>query len=213
MSYIFISEKADKKLIDYLKSENHQVYLMEMVTSLDSAINYHADIFCCQLGNKLWYGDISLLTPKYPGDAIYNGCSTGKYFIHNTKITHPDLLSAAKSTGHTIIHVPQGYARCTILPVNENSIITSDAGTARILEKSGLNVLLIEQGHILLEGFKYGFIGGCGGRVGDTVIFHGNLSNHPDNNRIRQFIADLGFSIKDFSEFPLTDIGSILVED
>ena len=107
---------------------------------------------------------------------------------------------------------PQGYARCSILPVNEDSIITADWGVAKICISAGMNVLLIRPGHIQLTGFNYGFIGGCGGRIGDTVVFHGNLSEHPDGNSIREFIHQRGLKIKDFPEFPLTDIGSILTE-
>lgn len=213
MIHILISAKADERLIKHLRVEGHIVSLMEPVQSLDSPINYHADIFNCQLGDEIWHGDPSLLAPEYPGDVLYNGCSTGKYFIHNTKYTHPQLLEAAKSTGHTLVHVAQGYARCCALPVDGDSIITADAGIARTCRDAGLSVLLIQQGHILLPGFNYGFIGGCAGRVGDTVIFHGNLSAHPDGLRIKEFIRERNLKVKEFLEFPLTDIGSILTDD
>ena len=212
MVTIYITAKARRELLNWLNEQGYSVFTMEPDETFDSPINWHTDIFYCQLGNTIFSGDSSQLSTKYPGDVLYNGCSTGKYFIHNTKYTYPQLLEAAKSTGHTVIHVPQGYARCSILPVNEDSIITADWGVAKICISAGINDLLIRPGHIQLTGFNYGFIGGCGGRIGDTVVFHGNLSEHPDGNSIREFIHQRGLKIKDFPEFPLTDIGSILTE-
>ena len=58
-----------------------------------------------------------------------------------------------------------------------------------------------------------GFIGGCGGRVGDAIVFHGSLDRHPDGAQIRRFIEERGLKCIDFPEFLLTDIGSIIEEE
>ena len=95
----------------------------------------------------------------------YNAVCTGKYFIHNLQYTDPDLLAAAEAkaaaehTSLTKIHVKQGYTRCSLLPVDDQSFITSDTGIAKTLADYDTDVLLIRPGHILLPGFDYGFIG------------------------------------------------------
>ena len=76
---------------------------------------------------------------------------------------HEEAKAAADSTILTKIHVKQGYTRCSLLPVDDRSFITSDAGIAKTLAEHDTDVLLIHPGHIHLPGFDYGFIGGTGG--------------------------------------------------
>ncbi len=73
-----------------------------------------------------------------------------------------------------------------------------------------IDLLLIEKGHVALEGFEYGFLGGASGCVEDTVYFNGDLSVHPDFERIRDFIRAHGYSLKYFEGETLADIGSII---
>ena len=72
-----------------------------------------------------------------------------------------------------------------------------------------LDVLLIRPGYIILKGFDYGFIGGTCGRIGDEIIFNGDISAHPDYDAIQAFIKSRGLDIKYF-DYPLEDIGSII---
>lgn len=189
---------------------------------------------------QIFPGNPEKLTSSYPGNIIYNAVCTDKYFIHNLKYTDPDLLASAKawkgapggtakdahpSGGLTLIDVPQGYTRCCCLPVDDTSFITSDRGIEKLLTDAGADVLLIERGHIELPGFDYGFIGGCGGHImvsgvadnADTsmrlqpaIIFNGDLSAHPDFERIAEFIHERDIDTAYFEDYPLTDIGSII---
>ena len=122
----------------------------------------------------------------------------------HTKITPPQLRSEAY-----MINVKQGYSKCSIVIVDEDSIITYDNGIANACEHAGMNVLRIRPGYVALAGYKTGFIGGASGRVGDTIVFCGDISAHPDSTAITEFIQERGLNIKSFS-FPLTDIGSII---
>jgi len=74
-----------------------------------------------------------------------------------------------------------------------------------------MKVLLVDQGHVLLEGHDYGFLGGCSACFTDTIVFHGDLSKHPDFLRIASFIEEANMKLVYFEDFPLTDIGSILI--
>lgn len=224
MNKIYISHLADNRIKDYLCSLGHELISVKPLADVDESIACHPDIYFCHLGNSrqnnvtsnmsksLFHGDPSKLKHNYPGHAIYNGCSTGKFFLHNLKITDEKLLKAVDDFGLTKIHVPQGYAKCTCVVVDENSIITADMGIAKAASKAGLDVLTIQKAQVLLEGYPYGFLGGASGKVGNTILFNGDLSAHSDFERIKDFVHSRGLNIKYFEEYPLTDIGSIIEE-
>lgn len=214
MSKIYISARTNRAVIEYLADLGHTVCMLPKLGSLEPAIADHADLTFCSLGPGLpvFHGKISAVRSPYPSDVPYNACCTGRFFIHNLKHTAPELLKAAETAGLTLVDVPQGYARCSCLPVTEDSVITADQGMIRACQAAGIEVLKVTPGHVQLPGYKYGFIGGCGGRIGDTVVFHGSLAGHPDGEAIRRFIEDKGLCCTDFAEFPLTDIGSVIEE-
>lgn len=215
---------------------------------VDPRIATHADIYMCQLGlwdeAGIFMGDKDKLGPVYPADIIYNAVCTRDYFIHYIQHTDEELVDAVmtwrrdlalhdiiratsdKDSGHRlpdeeemkIVGVSQGYSRCTCLPVDNNSFITSDKGLAGILENQGAAVLLIETGHILLPGYSYGFIGGCAGNIyledgTRAIVFNGNLGEHPDCERIDEFIKCRNIIPVWFDDYPLEDIGSIFATE
>ena len=147
-------------------------------------------------------------SPKYPKDIIYDACSIGKYIIrYSGRIEkHAENLKAR------FIKVKQGYAKCSIVPIDEKHIITSDKG---IYDKWGVGdrhacPLLIRPGYVKLPGYKTGFIGGASGVHKDRVFFVGSLKNHPDEQRIREFMEKRGKKIIELYDGRLFDIGSIL---
>lgn len=233
MSKIYISELASADLIEYLLDCGHnvdifgsnstrfddctQVRRLSPIKNVDRAIACHPDVLLCTLKHGLiFHGKPECLNAKYPGDSIYNGCSTGRFFIHNLRITDQSLLEEADKLGLIKTHVPQGYSRCSTGVVDENSVITYDRGIAAACAAHGraqqLNVLLIRPGHILLPGYASGFIGGTCGRVGSELLFNGDLSAHPDFESIKEFAETRGITCRWFDDIPLTDIGSIIEE-
>ena len=72
---------------------------------------------------------------------------------------------------------------------------------------------MIRSGNILLNGYDYGFIGGTSGRIGNEIIFCGNIDDHPDSKEIKDFIHTKGLDVKSFPHYPLTDFGSLLCEE
>ena len=171
MSKIYLSAEAEECVRDTLSSQGHQIINIVPSPLVDRRIASHADLFFCDLGQLLFHGEPSRLGRLYPKDIPYNACSTGKYFIHNLKYTDPLLHSEAKKLGQIFIHVAQGYARCSCLPVDADSVITADLGIASACRRAGLHVLTIRTGHILLPGFSSGFIGGAAGRIGTQIFF------------------------------------------
>lgn len=212
MSKIYVSANANENLIEYLKSKCHDIVSVGPLKNVSKPISCHPDLLYCKLGSYVYAGDENLLGSKYPEDIIFNGFSSGKFFIHATKYTYPPLLKKVRELGMNIVDVAQGYAKCSIVEVDENSIITYDRGISQKAESAGMDVLLVSSGHVDLPGYSCGFIGGAGGLVGKEVIFNGNLAAHPDCSKIESFIRDKGLACKFFPDYPLTDIGSIVEE-
>lgn len=230
MNKIYLSALAGKPLIEYLNDNGYDTVFVTGTTDLSAdspvyrEIITHADIYMCQLGlwenSKIFMGNTAELKSHYPGNVIYNALCTEKYFIHNFKYTSPALLAEASAyrdfAGLIKVNVRQGYTRCCCLPVNEDSFITSDAGIAKALKSAGADVLSISPGHISLPGFDYGFIGGCGGNIivnkKHTIVINGNLKAHPDYEKIADFIKVRDIKLVFFEEYPLEDIGSILLD-
>ena len=215
MSKVYLAKDANRRLKEYIETQGHDLELVETSGMVSKPISNHPDVFLCKMGisddAQVFYAIDADLGPEYPEDSKYNAACTGKYFIHNFDITDPALLQAAKDMGMIMINVAQGYTKCNVAIIDENSIITSDRGIATACEDyPELEVLLITPGFIRLDGFDTGFIGGASGKVGNEFIFNGNLAKHPDFARIVDFVESHGLTPKWFPEYQLTDIGSIL---
>ncbi len=222
---IYLSRLASPSLQRFLQENGFRLESLD-VPVVYPEISTHADILLCQLGlwekAQIFRGDPEKLARNYPGNIRYNAVSTGKYFVHNLHYTDPDLLSAAEAkaavdnTSLTKIHVNQGYTRCSLLPVDDRSFVTSDAGIAKTLANYDTDVLLIRPGHIHLPGFNYGFIGGCCGGLlladRRLLVINGNIETHLDYKKIATFLEDRDIDLYYPKDIPLMDIGSILVD-
>lgn len=241
MNTVHISPLAGKPLIEYLDSKGYEPCFTQPISMAAEPIKLHPDIIMCKLGvrddSPVFHGDPTALGMAYPDDICFNACCTGRYFIHNLKYTSSDLLSfiygsdalpqGSYISEHTCnvgcfgnyikaklipVNVMQGYAKCSIVVVDENSIITYDDGITKACRTAGMDVLHVHAGNVLLPGYSTGFIGGCSGRLGNELVFNGDLSAHPDFYAIQSFIESRNLSCTWFSDYPLTDIGSIISE-
>lgn len=212
---VYLSADCSHRLSAWLAEEcGCRIEFIHTEGIVAGPVSDHPDMFMCRLGAGdgapvIRCRDLTTLSETYPYDIPWNAACTGRYFIHNLRYTAPQLLHAARESGCVMIDVRQGYAKCSTVIVDEDSVITYDRGIAGSCLAAGMNVLTVRPGHVLLPGYDTGFIGGASGRVGDTVIFNGDLSSHPDFDRIVNFISSCGLRIKWFEEWPLTDIGSI----
>ena len=211
----YLSERAGSALRDYLISRGREIVTIKSEDVVDKGISDHPDIFLCKMGvrddSPVFFARKECLGKDYPDDVTFNAACTGKYFIHNLSCTDKNLLAEAKALGMTLINVRQGYTKCSIVVVDEEAIITYDEGIVKACSPyKDLSVLKVSPGFVRLDGFDTGFIGGASGRVGDEIIFNGDLFRHPDFLRIVKFIEGRGLRCRWFSDYPLTDIGSIL---
>ena len=199
---------------------------------------YHPDMFCFNLGKNRWifYDEIyeanrniidklnlDIIIEKspqscgYPHDVGLNAAMFGGNLICRVKYTNEKILEYAREYGKNIIDVKQGYAKCSVCIVDENSVITSDVSIYnKICKKApqnNINALLITPGHIDLPGCGYGFIGGCSGLIKsdgkNLLAFTGDINLHPDREKIKDFCRGRGVEPVSLSGEKLRDYGSL----
>ncbi len=229
MNTIFLSELANPVFIEYMNTRGCVIFTHKD-TRFDPRICTHPDLVLTVMEDliildenidptvpeKLDQLDIpyvsasSKLSPDYPNDIAYNIVTTKEVLIHNLEYTNPLLALHSKYTNKHLIQVKQGYTKCSTVVVDQHHLITSDRGIYDNV-KDYMEVLLIQPGHVELEGFEFGFLGGASATLDDTVVFHGDLSKHPDYQEIVSFIESARKKVLYFHEFPLTDIGSGLI--
>ena len=212
MSRVALSHLASPSLRAYLRSAGHDLHLVRDDPRYGPGVESHADLRFCKIG-----ADGPVLaggappSPAYPDNAAMCAVVTRGFLIHRLDITHPAILRACRERGFREIHVRQGYTRCSCLPVDDRSFITCDPGIGAALSRvPELSVLPVQAGHVLLPGFDMGFLGGAAGRVDGEIVFDGDLSAHPDFQRICAFIRERGLTPRYFPDHKLTDIGSVI---
>jgi hypothetical protein len=146
-------------------------------------------------------------TGRYPRDILYNACAIGNRIIHYRGRIEKHIR--ALRLRH--IEVSQGYARCSVIPVDRRHIITSDTGIKEAWERHGGTALFVRQGYVKLPGYNTGFIGGTSGVTDSAVLFTGSLKTHPDGRSIRDFIKKTGKGIIELYGGPLYDAGTLFL--
>lgn len=144
---------------------------------------------------------------KYPKDIIYNACSVGGCIIHYKGRIEKNIKGIKAK--HVLVN--QGYAKCSIIPVDKKRIVTSDRGIKDAWEQNGGKALLISPGYVKLPGHNTGFIGGATGTDGKRVFFVGSLASHPDGGKIRDFIRRSNKVIIELYDGPLYDVGTVVI--
>lgn len=163
------------------------------------------------LGADIIYADIAQ-SPIYPNDTQLNIAVIDSSLIFNHKSSYlPAVNYLTIERGYQAISCKQGYAKCSILIVNERSLITQDPGIARAAIGAGLEVLQILPDGVALDGFSCGFIGGAGFKLNTgELAFTGILDVLPDKPRILAFLAERNITPVYLTDAPIFDIGSAI---
>ena len=222
----YISQNADKKIIDALKQEGFEEKLLAPFSALESPVDTHADMLLLAVGDTVFvHQDYKIdldgfekiikidepMSNKYPNDVLLNIAIVGKNAFCNTKFASKTVLKHLEENNFSVHHVAQGYAHCSTCIVSENALISADKGIVEVAKGVGIDALLISSGHISLPPYEYGFIGGSCGSNGDKIYFCGALNHHPDGSKIRDFATKHGKIIVELSSSPLADIGGIII--
>ena len=227
----FVDYRTTEEEINSLKNLNYDVIKIPKDNNLYEAINGHTDIQLNILNrhtiivnkninlsfkkllktkNINFIESDSTLSFKYPSNISLNAYITDNYLVHNLKFTDKKILDYCKNK--KIIHVNQGYTKCSILPLREKAIITNDTGIYNTLKSENFDILLLPFGDIELSGFNYGFIGGVGGMISnDSMAFFGSLDNYAFGNEVKKFLYKYDIKPIYLSNTKLIDRGSLLV--
>ena len=148
---------------------------------------------------------------SYPDDVRLNCAIIGNKIICNTKTVSRKILEYAECHELTIINVNQGYSRCSICVVNENTIITDDKSIYTAAGKIFNDTQFISKGSIGLSGYNYGFIGGCCGKIDkNKIAFNGAIESHKDYKVIIDCLERNSIECIELSKNRLCDIGGII---
>ncbi|MGI5998466.1 MAG: DUF6873 family GME fold protein [Lutispora sp.] len=229
---VILDYRVDGEILSKLLYMDIDIIKTERCNELYEAINGHPDILIHHIGGnslviapniydkvagRFFKKGFALtkgatwLQRNYPENIAYNVLRMGKFAFHNTKYTDPEIIKLYEKYEVELIHVNQGYTKCSVCIVDEHSVITHDIGVARVLEKYGIEVLIIEPGDIDIVGLDYGFIGGSSGLISRNVIaFTGSMKEMKSYNKIVEYIALKGIDIKILSNKKIMDIGSIM---
>ncbi len=227
--YLIINKNVQKKYFDFLKCE---ILFGTKINALKKPVDTHIDMQLVHLGKndfvceKTAYEYFKKILPQkfnlikgwtslksnYPSDIAYNIARVGKNVICNYKHTDDVIKSYIAEHNLTVVDVMQGYAKCNVCVVDENTIITSDDGIYKKCALYGIDALKIQSGHIKLEGYDYGFIGGASVKINkNTLFFFGDVKKHPDYQKIKEFVNKKGIDILCINGKALEDIGSVVI--
>lgn len=228
VSLAAISETAGESIIK-LNSLGIRAFPVRASDKLSISVNSHADIrllhiesnviFCHPEESNI-YSDIvgfrflpisENMSNLYPNDVRLNCAVIGNKIICNKKTVSSAVLNYAIEQGFTIIDTKQGYSKCSVCIVDENSIITDDPSIYKSAQFFFNDVLFIEKGSIGLKGADYGFIGGCTGKLGKNIMaFNGRIESHSEHNKIIDFFDKHNINVVELNNNRAEDIGGIL---
>lgn len=217
---------------DMFKRYGARIIKSETAKNLTAPTNTHPDMqiahlggntFVCEPSVYSYYKKIlgkdfnvlcgeSVLKSNYPGDIAYNIARVGRFVIHNFKYTDPVIKKYISDNNLVCVNVSQGYAKCNVCVVDENSIITEDKGIYDAFAHLGGDCLLIKPGSVSLKGYKYGFIGGASVKLNkNTLAFFGDIKLCPDYAKTEKFLRSKNVAAVSLKGGKPEDLGSVIV--
>lgn len=229
-----LGEDAPQEIADALRALGFSVLRLPCDSRLATPVRSHADMLMLPVGKVVFTSSEYLSVAKdifkaleslgyeivscnaeirsdYPHDVAFDALVLKSAIIARLDSLPDEIKTYAAAAGISLIDSKQGYAKCSAVSVGESAVITADKNIARAAETARADALLISAApeKIRLEGYDYGFIGGASGVLEDTVYFTGDISAHPDAERIAEFCKAHEKKIIPLSSEPLNDVGGI----
>ncbi|MDY6065351.1 MAG: hypothetical protein SPI59_03370 [Finegoldia sp.] len=228
IAYVIVSYKASEGLVNLLRADGFKVITSYKNKSLDENIDDHPDLQVFKLNENtlicdkklyLYYRSvfdfgINIITTElniekgYPHDCRLNNFLAKDYVFANPKAVDPIVLR--ETSDKKLVSIKQGYAKCSTVVINCDTIITSDKGIYKKSLEKNLDAYLIEQGNIRLEGYDYGFIGGTCGYRDKKLYFYGNLEGYAYKDDLMQILDKYDIECKYPKDCDFRDLGSII---
>ena len=229
-----LGEDAPQEIADALRALGFSVRALPCDSRLAAPVRSHADMLMLPVGKVVFTSSKYLsvaedifneleslgyeivacnaeIRGEYPHDVAFDALALKSAIIARLDSLPDEVKAHAANVGFSLIDSKQGYAKCSAVRVSESAVITADKNIARAAEASGADALLISAApeKIRLDGYDYGFIGGASGVLEDTVYFTGDISSHPDAERIAEFCKAHEKKMISLSDEPLNDVGGI----
>ncbi len=222
------------QICDALKKRNYKLIYTDCVDEFISYEQKHADMQSLLINDQIFVlkectelikniadkTDFKIIktqrniSGEYPENIQLNAKIVGKNLIGKLNSIDKNVLNFCKNNGYNLIDVKQGYAACSCLKVDENSVITTDNSIYKALKNSNIDTLKISNENIVLHGAKRGecgFIGGASVNLGDEMLFFGDITSHPDFKKIHDFCNNRDIKISYIKNLPLVDIGGVVL--
>lgn len=236
--YCIVGGSISDDCVEALTERGYHVTVLPENPALPYPVSLHADMSIHIIGRSLFvyrdYYEINRalfdelcektsltvtvcngeLGAKYPKDIRLNFFRVGKYFVGRTDQCADELLKRAVRGGLEPLFCRQGYARCSACVV-KNCVITQDKSIHRVLQKEHIESILIEPGHIRLDGYGNGYEGFIGGASGydeqsGALFFTGRLKDLPGHEKILYLCGLYDVEIVELSQNELLDCGSLI---
>lgn len=219
-----VLQKLDYLKIKYYKSASLDFLYNPVKTHPDMQIHFING--CCAVVAPSVFSYYEKILPKnvvlhkglfdpgkqYPKDCAYNVAKVGKRIIGNLRYVEPLILKLYRELNFEFVDVKQGYTKCNLCVVDDNSVITEDVGLEQTLSKYSISVLKINNGEVKLQGFPYGFIGGASGFISkDKIFFTGDVHKTSYFKNIKLFLDERKIKLEYISKMKLCDFGSIIL--
>ena len=224
--HIILGEKYRNVLESALFTHDLEPVWLKSNPHVDERLSGHADLSAVQIGKSVILSEY--LNPceqihkivgveyvpdpqqaVYPYDAGLNFCIVGDKLFFNPKTANAKLVE--KCGCKQFIPVKQGYTKCSICVIDENSIITSDKRIAEAAENAGMDALYLSEPFVKLDGFGYGFIGGAAFKISETdIAFTGKIVDTIVERKIESFLSSRNINPIYLTDSQIFDIGSAI---
>ncbi len=228
IKYVLCSDKISVKIRERLKESGLTPVLLPPYERLPEPVASHPDMLVYRLrsGALLTYAGYYALNSsvfqklgcviitekivpekEYPKDIVLNALRVGDIVFGRTDRLSEMILKDTRRS----VFIRQGYSRCSACVIDDGSLITADPAVASAVAEYGVSVTFITGGGIRLEGYGCGFIGGASGVIGNSVAFFGNISAHPEGEKIKAAVLSRGKDIISLEDDVLTDYGGLMI--
>ncbi len=235
---LFVSG-SEPQIVNRLKTLGYSVLEVNPNKRIDSAVASHADCTLFSPDSKNYFVEkgnynnivnfftkgeengyikegkriiaIDGIKSPYPDDVKLNCRQFGTKILCNINTAAPEITDFAYKSSFELIHCNQGYAACSTVKLNDTSAITDDESIYNTLTANGIDCIKVSKGSVKLNGFDYGFIGGCCGLTEkNKIVFTGNIEKHSDADIIKKFLNKYSIEYICLTDDELIDIGGII---
>ncbi len=229
LNKVLIDNRVSDNCVKGLKSLGYVVVRLPSFWRFSTPVSSHCDMLCSKMRdgslliseeyyllNKEFLDGLNIklkitderLGNKYPNDVLFDALTVNDTVYGKKGFVSKHIIADNKR----FISVKQGYAKCSVAMLSEQCAVTSDEGLYKALTSCGIKVLLIRSGHIRLDGYSTGFIGGAGGCLHDgKYVFFGDIMLHPDGEKILEFAHKNKISAVSLSNDLLCDYGGLIL--